>query len=137
MEEQFHCRTVAEYNYHASLLTGPFSTHDSTTYGLNYPSPLNEVKFFHVCNGQLPQDIMHTLMEGVLLKEIQVMLERFIYVNHLFTLETFNNRLAFFGYGRSETKTKPPKAFEVNHVKGTSKLPLSGKFLPSLLLLFS
>ena len=107
MEEQFHCRTVAEYNYHALLLTGPFSTHDSTTYGLNYPSPLNEVKFFHVCNGQLPQDIMHTLMEGVLLKEIQVMLERFIYVNHLFTLETFNDRLAFLVMAGLKLKPNP------------------------------
>ena len=125
-EVQFHCRTASEYDFHASLLLESFSNKDSTTYGLNFSSPLNDVKFFHVSKGQLPQDIMHTLLEGVLLMEIRLMIEAFIYVEGLFTLEELNDRIASFSYGRLETKNKPPKRFEVNHVKGVSKLPLSG-----------
>ena len=55
---------MKEYEYHVSLLGGTFGSDDSITYGLNYSSPLNDVKYFHVSNGQLPQDIMYTLFEG-------------------------------------------------------------------------
>lgn len=105
-----------------------FASHDSTTYGLNYASPLNSINFYHVSSGQLPQDVMHTLLEGVLPKEIQLMLEEFVYVQKLLTLNTLNDRVAYFNYGRSENKSKPPKGFEVNHIRGTTKLPLSGNY---------
>lgn len=110
-------------------MNGPYASDNSTTYGLNYSSPLNEVHYFHVANGQLPQDIMHTLFEGVLPKEIQLMLQHFVFVDHLFNLDLFNARLSHFVYGRSDLKNKPPKAFEEYHIRGTTKLPLSGKVI--------
>lgn len=53
----FVLRTPVNYDYHCSLLSGPFSETDSVTYGLNHHSVLNKFKHFHVCNNQLPQDI--------------------------------------------------------------------------------
>ena len=53
------------YDYHCTLLSGPLADQDSTTYGINNRSPLNDLKHFHAANFQLPQDIMHIVLEGV------------------------------------------------------------------------
>ena len=93
------------------------STYDSITYGINHPSPLNDIHFFHVAAGQLPQDIMHTLLEGVLQKEIQLLLNQFVFVDNVFTLSTLNQRISSFSYGFSEVKDRPPKELEAKHLK--------------------
>ena len=36
------------YNYHCALLDGLLSYEDSITYGVNTPSPLNDIENFHV-----------------------------------------------------------------------------------------
>ena len=41
-------------------------------YGVNYSSCLNEIPLFNVADWQLPQDIMHVLLEGVLSLKIAV-----------------------------------------------------------------
>ena len=58
-------RTPESYNYDCSLLDGPLYRENSITYGIKFCSPLNELNNFHVVD-QLPQDIMHILLEGVL-----------------------------------------------------------------------
>ena len=88
MEEEVHRRTPAEYDYHCSLLQGPLASADSTTYGINYCSALNRVEGFHAVGGQIPQDIMHVLFEGVLHLEVKLMLKHFIVDMGYFTLET-------------------------------------------------
>ena len=67
---------------------------------------------------------MHVMFEGVLHKEVQLMLKHFITVAHFFTLQTFNSRIENFAYGRTEARSKPPKEFSLGHIIG--KLPLSG-----------
>ena len=128
-EEGLHLRNPTNYDYHCSLLSGPLGTADSVTYGLNYCSPLNKINGFHAASGQMPQDIMHVLFEGVLHKEIRLMLKCFIYDEHYFSLDTFNTRIENFAYGRKESRSKPPKAFLHSHINGNSKLPLSGDAL--------
>ena len=85
-----HRRTPAEYDYHCSLLHGPLANADSITYGINYCSPLNSIVAFRAVGGQLPQDIMHVLCEGVLQLEVHLMLKHFLCVAHYFTLDTLN-----------------------------------------------
>ena len=46
---------------------------DSTTYGVNSKSVLNDILHFHVANGQMPQDLMHVILEDVLPLEIKLM----------------------------------------------------------------
>lgn len=90
-------------------------------------STLNKIQHFHVANGQLPQDVMHIIFEGVLPYETKLLLFTFIYDKKLFALKDLNDRIASFVYGRSEARNKPPKAFEEAHIKGPKKkLPLSG-----------
>ena len=125
-EENLHRRTPAEYNYHCSLLQGPLASADSTTYGINYCSPLNNIKGFHAAGGQIPQDIMHVLFEGALHLEVQLMLKHFLNVEHYFTLGNLNARIEHFSYSRTEARNKAPKSFTSGHITGSGKLPLSG-----------
>ena len=108
-EDLFTLRTPAQHDYHCSLLNGPLAEFDSTTYGVNCNSPLNDIDNFHVANDQLPQDIMHVIFEGVMPLNVRLMLHRFVYEEGLFSLATLNDRLFNFPYGRSELRNKPSK----------------------------
>ena len=109
-----------------ACLQGPLSNVESTTYGINYCSPLNRIDGFHAAAGQMPQDFMHVLFEGALHLEVLLMLKHFILVECYFTLDTLNVRIESFGYSRKEAKSKPPKALLLRHITGKGKLPLSG-----------
>ena len=126
LEEKLHGRTPAEYDYHCSLLHGPRAHADSITYGINYCSPLNSIVGFHAAGGQMRQDIMHVLFEGVLQLEVQLMLKHFLYVAHYLTLDTLNARIENLAYSRTEARNRPPKLFSSGHITGSGKLPLSG-----------
>ena len=128
VEEELHLRTPCNYDYQCSLLNGPLHSSESTTYGLNYCSPLNQISGFHAASGQMPQDIMHVLLEGVLHLEMKLMLKHFIQNESYFSLDTLNARVENFAYGRTESKSKPPKSFSLAHVIGSGKLPLSGNY---------
>ena len=117
-------RDPTNYNYQCSLLDGPLASADSVTYGVLYRSPLNELKHFHVANGQLPHDIMHVILEGALPLEVRLLLRKCIDDN-LFTLDNLNDRISNFAYGRLEARNKPPKPFSTTHLT-TGRLPLSG-----------
>ena len=126
MEEDFEIRTPASYNYHCSLLNGPMAETDSTTYGICYNSPLNEIEYFHVARMmQMPQDMMHVLFEGVLSMEVQMMIATFL-KNKFFTLTILNDRVESFEFG-TDIKNKPPKLFKQRDFDSSStKLHLSG-----------
>lgn len=127
-EDCFVLRTPSDYDRHCSFLEGPLATDDSVTYGIKCRSPLNRIDNFHVANLMLPQDIMHILFEGVLAKETQLLLTRYICEAKYFSLDFLNSRMQSFVYGRVECRSKPPKAFTERHLTGTNKLPLSGVF---------
>ena len=78
------------------MLSGPLAEQDSVTYGVNALSPLNELEDFHVAGGQLPQDIMHILFEGVLQLNVRLMLDKFVNQEKLFSLDESNDRIASF-----------------------------------------
>ena len=81
----FH--SAAQYDYYCSLLDGPLASFDSTTYGNNDGPPLDN---FHVCNGQLPQDITHVLFERDMPLNVKLMLHRFVYKERFFYFECSN-----------------------------------------------
>lgn len=126
VESDFTLRDPASHDYHCSLLDGTLGTEDSITYGVNHKSALNRIDFFHVANTQLPQDIMHVILEGVLNLETKLLLSSLVHENY-FTLDFLNERIANFPYGRSEKRNKPPRAFTNANLSG-SKLPLSGMY---------
>lgn len=116
----FTKRTPETYDYHCALLDGPLSYEDSITYGVNAPSPLNDIDNFHVIN-QLPQDIMHILMEGVIPYELVQMLTYFVVNKKYFTIDQLNDRIMCFAYSNQEAKDKPsPIKAQVISSKGAS-----------------
>ena len=108
-EDHLQLRCPESYEYQCSLLNGPLRDYDSTTYGINYRSPLNDIPGFHVANNQLPQDIMHVLFEGVLPLEVKLMLKEFITVKRFFDINFLNSRIDSFTFGKKELRNKPPK----------------------------
>lgn len=69
---------------------------------------------------------MHVLLEGAVTFEIKLLLKVFIYDKKYCELGILNERLSSFLYGRNESRTKPPKGFEVNQILRDSSLNLSG-----------
>ena len=121
-EEQFQLRDPASYDIHCWRLEGPLAQSDSVSYGINCRSPLNSIPFYHVANSQLPQDIMHVILEGVLPTETKLMLQVLLCENKFFNLYFLNERRSF-SYG---AKNKPPKPLDMDHLSsGGSKLPVS------------
>ncbi len=118
-------RDRVSHNLHCSLLSGPLSAEDSTTYGVNSTCPLNEMNYFHVANSQIPQDVMHVLLEGVIPLETKLVI-RSLMEDGYFTLDQLNERIANFSYGRAEARNKPPKQFQrLSFQSGSGSLHLS------------
>lgn len=84
----------------------PLYAEDSVTYGIVFSSPLNNIRNFHVVE-QLPQDIMHVLLEGVIPYEVCLMLTSFVVENKYFTSNLLNDRIESFSYSTQEMKDKP------------------------------
>lgn len=99
-------RTQESYDYHCSLLTGHFPSADSVTYGVNFNSTLNKLSYFHVANSQLPQDIMHVLLEGVVKMELSLLLNYLVSSRYI-TESLLNDRIKNFNYTIDEKRNKP------------------------------
>ncbi len=104
--KDFTPRTPETYDYHCSLLDGPLYKEDSTNYGINSSSALNDIENFHVV-GQLPMDIMHVMLEGVLPYELSLMLSYFVVTRKYFKCDQLNNRIVSFSYTNQEAKDIP------------------------------
>ena len=76
------------------------------TYGINFSSTLNNLSYFHVANNQLPQDVMHILLEGVLPYIMKLMLKSFIFTKKYFSIDFLNDRITCFTFSRSEARDK-------------------------------
>ena len=100
-------RTSESYDYHCSLMKGSLAEADSVNYGINYKSVLNKLEDFHVCNNQLPQDVMHILLEGVIPYTLKAMLQSFVCVKHYFTIDSLNQRILSFKFSQTECRSKP------------------------------
>ena len=108
-EEHFCPRTKDSYNKECQYLEE--ASNDilknklSTLYGINERSALTKLPDFDV-TVQLPQDLMHTVLEGVLQYEIRLVLNYFI-SNNFFTLVQLNAAIINHNYGYSEVGDKP------------------------------
>ena len=100
-------RTPETYDYHCSLLSAALAEADSVTYGVNYSSALNKLEDFHVCNHQLPQDIMHVIIEGAVPYTLKAMLQSFVSTKKYFSINTINEKIACFKFSRSESRSRP------------------------------
>lgn len=101
------------------------SDHFSTKYGINRLSILDELPYFDLtlC---LPHDIMHVILEGVLPRNIRLLLYHCIVGEKYFTINHLNAVLLRFKYGEHE-KFNSPRPIDRERVTGNSdKLGQSG-----------
>ena len=121
-------RDEQSYEYHCKLLDGDLSESDSVTYGINHRSVLNDLYGFHVANGQLPQDVMHLLLEGVIPYELKLMLREFTAVKKYFVVEDLNNRIRSFNYSPEEAKDKPP-VLKAHDLSANGRISMAGMLI--------
>lgn len=74
-------------------------------YGINQRSRLSELPGFDVTK-QLPQDLMHTILEGTLQYEVRLGLQYFL-DNNMISLVELNAAVTNHNYGYSEMADKP------------------------------
>ena len=66
-----------------------------------------DIPHFSIFNGGLPHDVMHDMLEGVVVREVSLLLKHCI-SHHYLTLDEYNRRLANFDYDYSETDRPAP-----------------------------
>lgn len=106
-EEEFQLRDKAVHDYHLQQLdeNPELFTHFSKEYGVTKRSILLDAPHFDVTD-QLPQDVMHVILEGALARTLFFVITYFVN-NNFFTLEDLNAFILNFNYGYSELKDKP------------------------------
>ena len=92
---------------HCTLVEEDESGTASKTYGINRNSILNQLMYFHVCEGSLLPDIMHDILEGSLQYEVKLLLHAMIDDKNYFNLTIFNSNLENLELGYMECKSRP------------------------------
>ena len=109
LEEEFLLRDCEWHEQQLSDIENagsPFlKDYFSKQYGINRRSFLSKIPDFDVTK-QLPQDIMHIFLEGILSYELKFLLKHF-FDSGLITLDQLNSKLKNFDYGYSNVKNKP------------------------------
>jgi hypothetical protein len=115
----FSLRTREDHDkYCEALGVEGMKAHFSKLYGVNFKSVFNELKYFHVIGGMVP-DIMHDLCEGIIPKITLLLLRHCIEDNKYFDLQKLNHIIGNFDYGHLEKKDKP-SPIKKDHLKGSS-----------------
>ena len=109
-ESEYELRTPLNHHIQLQSLTGPSHSANSTEYGINRRSILDDIPHFSVV-GNLPHDIMHDIFEGVVQCELKLLLAHLVSVKH-FTIDVLNDRLRRFDFGYSELSDKPSELDE-------------------------
>ena len=104
-------RTPETHFEQCSSLHGSLCDHNSTSYGVNRLSILEEVPSFSVTNG-LPHDIMHDLFEGVVPCEMKLLLSHCVQRKY-FTIGELNERIKSFDF----PKDNKPTLIDVDLIK--------------------
>lgn len=94
----------------------------SKEYGINHKTKLLDAPFFDTC-GQLPQDVMHVFLEGIINYHLKFLLNHYITEMSLFTLLDLNKALASIPLGYCESKDRPVTIKETDlHLKASTNL---------------
>ncbi|KAF1391041.1 hypothetical protein PFLUV_G00064480 [Perca fluviatilis] len=99
-EEDFVLRSPEAHEYHLKCVENP---EHKATYGVNGPSPLNELKYFDVTKG-FPPDIMHDLLEGVVPLTVKLVVCQAHKEKHI-TIQEMNEELQQLHIGQNDKKT--------------------------------
>ena len=102
-ERHFFLRYAETHEEHLEMVSQPnvpvyVKNFWKRRYGVNAPSPFREIEDFDVTQ-DLPQDIMHVLIEVIAAIVIQAFLRYCIFEAEIFTIEEFNERMSYFDFG--------------------------------------
>jgi len=112
----------------------------SKDYGINYRAKLLEAPYFDVCE-QLPQDLMHVFLEGILGNHLKYFLHHCITEIGILTLDQLNREIRTFPLGYSQKQDRPViiKECDLDHKCSTnvgqsaSQMHLLAYILPFIL----
>jgi hypothetical protein len=136
-DHEFIARTKTSHNLHCEALETDENEYFGKLYGLTNNSILNELNFFHVIGGNVP-DVMHDWLEGVFPLVICKLLWYCIRVKRYFTLDMLNHAIRNFNYGYNEVKNKP-SLIQILHLsknklrQSASQIWLLGILLPLMI----
>ncbi|XP_020909444.1 uncharacterized protein LOC110247358 [Exaiptasia diaphana] len=142
-EENFVLRNMTTHEKYLELIENAPSQYLRTYYskksGVTRRSKLLEADNFDVCE-QLPQDLMHIFLEGILAYELKLMLNYYIHDGQL-TLKGLNEKLEHFPLGYNDKKNKPSPILErdLEHSRSSnlgqsaSEMWLLSRILPFIL----
>lgn len=114
-ESDFVLRSSAIHQNQLLGLTGASCASNSTEFGINRTSELDNIPNFSVAEN-LPHDIMHDLFEGVVPLEMKLLLIHLVKAKY-FTIGTFNDRLRRFDFGYTEHSDIPSELDDKNFMK--------------------
>ena len=107
IESCFELRNETIHRQHCVSIEQDASGKASKECGVNRDSILNQLSYFHVCDGSLLPDIMHDLLEGVMQYETKLLLQYMVNSKKYFTLVEFNSRLENLELGYMESRSCP------------------------------
>ena len=112
-------RDKGSHQEHCTSLELDTTGEVSKNTGINCDSTLNDLKYFHACDGTLLPDVLHDVLEGALPYEVKVMLQ--VFMKEYFSSDELNSRLDNFNFGYVESKEKPtPIAAKILKSEGSS-----------------
>ena len=127
-EGELQLRTRTTHASHVADLDGPLHSHIATTYGVTKASALNDLRYFHVVNGLVP-DIMHDVLEGTTQLSLKHLLLYLINEKKFFTLNKLNDRIVSFQYGPGEVSNRPSTISMVTFKAEKNTLKQSGMWI--------
>ena len=112
---EFTARNLAQYQQHCKdIETAPTEIMKKDlqiTYGIIEKSVLSELSHFDITK-QLPQDIMHILLEGSVQYEARLILQHF-FNSGIITLQQLNTAFCELSLGYHDEKNRPPSLREI------------------------
>ena len=85
-----------------------------------FPSVLNQIPGFHVCQNGLPSCLAHDIFEGVADIILAKILEHFIEEKKWFSLQTLNRRIGSFKYKGKDLTDAPSKIKSLDNISGSA-----------------
>lgn len=101
-QKHFQHRTRETHKSHCSSLEVSLHEHIATTYGLWRDAVLNELEWFHVTEGLVP-DVIHDLLEDVVPLCVKFLLKHFVNTG-IMHIHELNRRIECFKFGPMDVR---------------------------------
>ena len=129
LADAFEARTRQTHANHCSQLGGPLHNHYATTYGLHRDSILNQLQYFHVTEGLVP-DIMHDCLEECVQYEVKEML-KYLSSERILSVSALNHLIQSFPYFGPDARNHPSPVTAASLASSDHALKQTGWYFSS------